>query len=162
MNNFLRIFIVLIVGISAVIPAAAGPKKYFEDLSANPNFDYTYVSPLMLQAMGDQYLSQERSGGLPVKSSQITSIETISTNGDGMNEKLWKAITSIKKDNKLETLTTKKKDFYRYDVFAKLSGDHKYFTNLLVITQDGAENVSVVYMEGKIPVNSNLKYTLTQ
>lgn len=162
MNNFLRIIIVLIVGISAVIPAAAGTKKYFEDLSANPNFDYTYVSPLMLQAMGDQYLSQERSGGLPVKSSQITSIETISTNGDGMNEKLWKAITSIKKDNKLETLTTKKKDFYRYDVFAKLSGDHKYFTNLLVITQDGAENVSVVYMEGKIPVNSNLKYTLTQ
>lgn len=162
MNTLIRLLLFIIIGISSSTAFAANPKKYFEDLSSNPKFDYTYVSPLMLQAMGDQYLSQERSGGLPVKSSQITSIETISTNGDGMNEKLWKAITSIKKDNKLETLTTKKKDFYRYDVFAKLSGDHKYFTNLLVITQDGAENVSVVYMEGKIPVNSNLKYSLTQ
>lgn len=162
MNTLIRILIAVFIGMSTLTATSGNPKKYFEDLSADPNFDYTYVSPLMLQAMGDQYLSHERSGGLPVKSSQITSIETIYTAGDGMNEKLWKAITSIKKDNKLETLTTKKKDFYRYDVFAKLSGDHKYFTNLLVITQDGAENVSVVYMEGKIPVNSNLKYSLTQ
>ncbi|MDE6096137.1 MAG: DUF4252 domain-containing protein [Muribaculaceae bacterium] len=161
MNTLIRLIFTVLIGISAITANAGNPKKYFEDLSSSPNFDYTYISPLMLKAMGDQYLSHDRSGGLPVKSSQISYIETVYTIGDGMNEKLWKAITSIKKDNKLETLTTKKKDFYRYDVFAKLSGDQKYFTNLLVITQDGAENVSVVYMEGKIPVNT-LQTSLAQ
>ena len=35
-------------------------------------------------------------------------------------------------------------------MLARLSGDSKYITNLMVITQNGGEAVDVVYMEGKI------------
>lgn len=159
MKTFLKLILLAIIGISSLNVSAASNQKYFYKLANNPNFDYSYVSPLMLQAMGEGFLSTENSAGLPVKSSDLTSIETIVTNGDGTNEDLWKIITNLKKDKKLETLTTKKKDYYRYDVFAKLSGDKKFITNLLVITQNGGENVSVVYMEGKIPLNS-LQYSL--
>lgn len=52
----------------------------------------------------------------------------------------------------METLSSKKQDYYRYDILARLSGDGKTITNLMVITQNGGASVDVVYMEGKIPI----------
>ena len=159
MKNLLKIFILIAMSCFSISAFAGSPQKYFESLASDPEFDYTYISPLMLQAMGDTPLSHENYGGLPVSSQNLKCIETISTYTGGTNESLWKIIKRIKNDNKLETLTTKKKDYYRYDVFARLSGDKKYVTHLLVITQNGGENVSVVYMEGKIPLGS-INYSL--
>lgn len=154
MKTFVKILLIVISMAYATDMTAGSPQKYFESLSSNPDFDYTFISPLMLQAMGNTLLSRENAGGIPVSSQDLSYIETISTIGGGANETLWKIIRKIKNDKKLETLTTKKKDYYRYDVFGKLSNDKKYVTHIMVITQNGGENVDVVYMEGEIPVGS--------
>ncbi len=57
------------------------------------------------------------------------------------------------KEKDMETLSTKKKGDYRYDVLAKLSKDGKYLLNLMVITQNSGFSVNVVYIEGKIPMS---------
>ena len=151
--KYLRFILSLIIAMAAFSAFAGNPPKYFESLSGNQGFDYTYVSPLMLKAMGDTSLTGEF-GNLPVKTSQISSIESITTAINGQDEDLWKIISSIKKDKKMDTLTTKKRDYYRYDVLAHLSNDGKYITHLLVVTQNGGPMVEVVYMEGKIPLDA--------
>lgn len=151
-------FIFLLISLLPLAAYAGGPDKYFEIFATHPDFDYTYISPLMLQAMGRTELSQESSGGLQLYAQDLTSIETVSTIGEGENETLRKIIKKIKNDKKLETLSTQKKMYYRYDIYGKLSNDKKYITNLMVITQNGGENVMVLYMEGKIPLQT-LQYT---
>lgn len=128
---------------------AAGQPKYFEFLSQNPVFDYTYISPAMLNVMGDCVVNND----MQIKASDISSIETVSTLSDGTNADFWKAIRSLKQNKKLETLSTKKQGNYRYDVLARTSGDGKTITNLMVITQNTGACVTVVYIEGKLPLS---------
>ena len=91
---------------------------------------------------------------LPIQCKDLTSIENLFTQTEGQNEELWKIIRKIKKDKNMETLTTKKSDNYRYDVLASLSKDGKKILNLMVVTQTGPDCVDVVYMEGKIPLET--------
>lgn len=146
MNRIIVILFILFAGISAAAGADASP--CFNNLSSRDGFDYTYVSPSMLKLMGNKIVNTD----LNIRASDITSIETVSTIGNGTDTELWKLIRGLKTKMKLETLTTKKSDNFRFDVLGKLSGDHKYITRLMVITQDTGENVTVVYIEGKIPI----------
>lgn len=158
-------FIILIAAILAAFAAAnvsaANPERHFDDLSSNSGFNYSYVSPTMLKAMGNEYLSDRAYGSLPVKTSDLTMIEVVSTPSMGQDEELWKIIREVKKSKKMETLSTRKENMYRYDVLAKMTGDSKFITNLMVITQNGGAEVYVVYMEGKIPIES-LRYDLVK
>lgn len=149
MKILLKIITISLMTLIASSTYAANPKKYFEGLSADADFNYTYVSPYMLNAMGGQVID---SGGLRISASDITSIETVSTFISGTSTEFWDIIKKIRKDNSLETLTTKKEGYYRYDVLGKLSDNGKVLTHLLVITQNGGNNVSVVYVVGKIPM----------
>lgn len=157
----LRKFLLLCIAVLPFTIWGANPTKYFEELSIKPNYNYNYVSPIMLKAMGDMYISSDTSANLPVKSSDITSIENISTLVNGQDDDLWDIISKIKKDKGLETLTTKRKDNYRYDVLAHLSKDGKNILQLLVVTQNGGNCVDVIYMEGKIPME-RLKYSFSE
>lgn len=141
----LIVLLVFLPALAAVINAA---DPYFSSLSTKEGFDYTYVSPSMLKMMGKKVVNSD----LNIRASDINSIETVSTVGKGTDDELWKGIRSIKNKLKLETLTTKKEENYRYDVLGKLSGDNRFITRLMVITQNTGANVSVVYIEGKIPL----------
>lgn len=107
----------------------------------------------MLKSMRGRYLNEADAGGIQLNSKDITSIETISTPVNGEDEDLWKIIRQIKKDKKLENLSTKKKDYYRYDMLGRTSKNGEFITHLMIITQNGSENVSVVYIEGNIPIS---------
>ena len=159
MKSYIKTFMLLIMWLVSDSAMAGNPTKYFEKIASKSNYDYSFVSPVMLKAMGDRTLSAESYGSLPVKTSDLSSIETISTAINGQDEDLWKIIREIKNSKKMETLSTKKQNYYRYDVLARLSGDGKFITNLMVVTQNGGQAVNVVYMEGKIPIDS-LKYAL--
>lgn len=159
MKAYIRIIAILVAGIFSLPAQGGNPTRYFEKLSAEANYDYTFVSPTMLKAMGDKLLSDKSYGSLPVRTSDITSIETISTAINGQDEDLWKIIREVKNNKKMETLSTKKQSYYRYDVLAHLSGDGKFITHLMVVTQNGGQSVNVVYMEGKIPID-RLRYAL--
>lgn len=150
MRTFFKIFFVSMLTLLSATAFAANPKKYFDSLSSESEFNYTYVSPYMLKAMGGQIID---GGGLSISASDISSIETVSTFSSGTSDALWDAIKKVKKDNDLETLSTKKEGFYRYDVLGKLSDNGRILTNLLVITQNTGANVSVVYIVGKIPMD---------
>lgn len=150
MKSLLKIIIISMVAFLASSAYAATPKKYFDNLSSNSNFDYSYVSPYMLSAMGGQYID---GGGISISTSDISSIETVSTLNAGASDDLWNIIRKVKKENGLETLSTKKQGYYRYDVLGKLSDNGKTITQMLVITQNGGNNVNVVYIVGKIPMD---------
>lgn len=159
MNKSIRIFLIALFALVAAHPAgAASPKKYFEDLSTNLIFDYTYISPSMLKAMGTRTLSSDATGISTLQACDVTSIESVSTINGGNDEKLWNAIRKIKSDKDLETLSTRKEGITRYDILAKLSGNSQFVTNILVIQQSGGDMVEVVYIEGKIPI-SKLQYS---
>ena len=65
-----------------------------------------------------------------------------------------KTDTLFEKEKDMETLSTKKKGDYRYDVLRKnCQKDGKYLLNLMVITQNSGFSVNVVYIEGKIPMS---------
>lgn len=153
MKTFIRIIIISAMTLCALSAHAEDSKKYFSGVANKPDFDYTYVSPVMLKSMGDRFLNEADAGGMQLRSTNISSIETISTPTRGEDEDLWKIIRQLKKDKKLENLSTKKKDSYRYDMLARISGDGRYITHLMIITQNGSENVNVVYIEGKIPID---------
>jgi len=163
MKAYIRILLLSIFVMASALDAlAANPQKFFDDLGSEPGFDYSYISPMMLKAMGDQYLTDRAYGSLPIRTNSLKSIEMISTPTEGQNEKLWEIIKELKKNKKLETLSTKKQDFYRYDVLARINNDSQNsITHLLVITQNGGNAVDVVYMEGKIPLES-LKYDIVK
>lgn len=150
MKTYLKIFFAAMLALVSASASAANPKKYFEGLSSKSDFDYTYVSPFMLKAMGGQTID---GGGLSINASDISAIETVATYSSGTSETLWDAIKKVKKDNDLETLSTKKQGYYRYDVLGKLSDNGRILTHLLVITQDTGAKVSVVYIVGKIPMD---------
>lgn len=150
MKACLRTILIAVLVILSASAYAASPKKYFDGLSSNFEFDYTYVSPSMLKAMGGKIID---GGGLKLSSSDIHSIETLSTYSAGSSSDLWDIIKKLKKENDLETLSTKKQGYYRYDVLGKLTNNGKTLTNMLVITQNGGENVSVVYIVGKISMD---------
>ena len=150
MKTYLKIIIITLAAIFSTSAFAASPKKYFDSLSSDANFDYSYVSPYMLKAMGGQYID---GGGLSISADDITSIETISTFSDGSSDEFWDIIRKVKKENDMETLSTKKQGYYRYDVLGKLSDNGKVLTNLLVITQNTGSKVTVVYIVGKIPMD---------
>lgn len=158
MKIYIKLLISLIFCLSSFSAFADEGITYFKKLSEFEGFDYSFVSPMMLKAMGNRYMA-DTADGLPIQADNLTMIESISTSRNGTNEDFWKAIKGVIKDKKLETLSTKKKNNYRYDVLAKLSRDGKFITNLLVITQNGGNNVSVVYMEGEIPLQ-NVQYSL--
>lgn len=149
MKTHIRLLLSAIMSVMALASYGGNPAKYFESLSEKDTYNYSYVSPMMLRAMADRYISTEN---VPVRSSDLTSIETVSTVVNGQDEALWKIIKDLKKEKKMETLSSKKQDYYRYDILARLSGDGKTITNLMVITQNGGASVDVVYMEGKIPI----------
>lgn len=146
MNRIMTILLVLLASFSSSYAADAAP--CFSNLSAREGFDYTYVSPAMLKMMGDKVVNTD----LGIRASDVISIETVSTIGEGTDTELWALIRGLKKKMKLETLSTKKSDNYRYDVLGKLSGNRKYISKLMVITQDTGANVTVVYIEGQIPI----------
>ena len=150
MKTYFKIIILTLMAIFASQAFAANPKKYFDSLSSDVNFDYSYVSPYMLKAMGGQYID---GGGLNICADDISSIETISTLNAGTDDNLWDIIKKVKKENEMETLSTKKQGYYRYDVLGKLSANGKILTNLLVITQNTGNKVTVVYIVGKIPMD---------
>ncbi|MDE6444406.1 MAG: DUF4252 domain-containing protein [Muribaculaceae bacterium] len=147
MYRLLSAIIIFLAGISAA--SAASPTLHFSPVSTREGFDYTYVSPSMLAMMGDKVVNSD----LNIKASDINSIETVYTPENGTDTELWNIIRSLKSRMKLETLTTNKQGDYRYDVLGRLSGDRKYITNLMVITQNTGANVTVVYIEGKIPLS---------
>lgn len=147
----------MVIAVLAMLPLAAPaaePTKYFREMANKDGFDYSYVSPVMLKAMGNSMLSESNTTGISLNSSDLNFIETVNTEFHGTDDDLWTIIRKLKKDKKLENISTRKKDYYRYDVLAKMTGDNKYFTHIMVVTQNGASNVNVVYMEGKIPVES--------
>ncbi|MEZ3532774.1 MAG: DUF4252 domain-containing protein [Muribaculaceae bacterium] len=150
LKSYLKIIIISLMSILSSSAFAGNPPKYFDSLSTEYGIDYSYVSPYMLKAMGNTAID---SNGISVLSSDITSIETISSGMSNKNDEIWKLIRSLKKEKDMETLSTKKKGDYRYDVLAKLSKDGKYLLNLMVITQNSGFSVNVVYIEGKIPMS---------
>lgn len=155
MKQYIRIFLLLLISISALSASADGNEKYFDGLSTKTGFDYSYVSPTMLRMVGDSYFDSNSKNfkNLPIKTKDIKSIENVSTIFNGNSEELWNTIRKVKKLKKMETLTTDVKDNYRYDVLVTLSKTEKYILNLMVITQNGSQNVDVIYIEGKIPVD---------
>ncbi len=158
MNKYIRIFLISLSAFIAMNANAGNPQKYFEELSNNPEFSYSYVSPTMLKVMDDQYLADNMIR-FELKTSDLTSIENIATNTGGQDEDLWRIIRQIKKDKKLETLSTKKAKNSRYDILARIDG--KSITNLMVVSQAGGDQVNVVYMEGKIPLE-RFKYFMVE
>ena len=156
MKSSSRLLATLIFIVSAFSALAGKPVKHFEALSGNNTLcNYNYISPTMLRMMGDTYLnsSSNRYQNLPIQCKDITSIESIAfeTNAD---EELWNIIKKIKKEKNMQTLITKQSDSYRYDVLVTLNKDGKKILNMLVIAQNGSYGVDVIYMEGKIPVES--------
>lgn len=113
---------------------------------------------MMLKAMGTQYL-QDNIIRFDVRTSDITSIENISSPTNGQDDELWDIISRVKKENKMEPLSTKKTTTSRYDVLAKITDNGKFISNLMVVVQNGGQQVNVVYMVGKIPIE-RFKYFL--
>lgn len=155
MKIHLRLLTLLIINLWAIAAFAASPTKYFDEISTQNSFDYSYISPTMLRMMGDNYLSSStQEYNLPIQCKDLTSIENVSTSTNGQNDELWKIIRKVKKEHNMETLTTKKSTNYRYDVLVTLTKDGKKITHLMVITQNGPFSTDVIYMEGKIPLES--------
>lgn len=160
MKTYLKSILSSILMTLAFSSYAAAP-KYFENLSEKPGYEYVYVSPLMLKALGTTNLASSKTLagdiGLNIPASTISHIEIISSPTMGQDDELWKIIRNIKNDKKLSTLTTKKEGSYRYDVLAKPDGSN--LNNLMIVTQEGGYFVNVVYIEGKIPLD-NIKNSI--
>lgn len=70
MKTYIRILLTAILAaIAAGNALAANSERYFDSLSLQPGYDYSYISPTMLKAMGEQYLSDRAYGSLPVMTS---------------------------------------------------------------------------------------------
>lgn len=111
MNRYIRQTVLLLaILFIPCVSFAANPKKYFEKISGKNGYDYSYVSPLMLKAMSEQYLSDDKVIQFELKTSDLTSIENITAESSENVGELKKLIPEIIKDNKMETLSTKKLD----------------------------------------------------
>lgn len=153
MNRYIRQTVLLLaILFIPCVSFAANPKKYFEKISGKNGYDYSYVSPLMLKAMSEQYLSDDKVIQFELKTSDLTSIENITAESSENVGELKKLIPEIIKDNKMETLSTKKVGSGRYDIYAHLTNDGKNITHLMVVSQKDDNRMEVVYMEGKIPI----------
>lgn len=148
MKYLISIFISLLLA-AASFSSSAASQPFFEDMSLKDGFDYSFVSPVMLQSMGDNIVNED----LKIRASDIKAIETVSTIYNGTDSEFWKIIRKVKADKKLVTLSTKKQGNYRSDILGKITSDGKYLTNLMVVTQNTGDTVTVVYIEGKIPMS---------
>ena len=157
MKPLLRVIAAIILSFGILPVFAADPPRYFEKLSTYPDFNYNYISPTMLRLMGDQALSAsggESFNNYPIKCSDLTFIENLSTDYDSQNDEIWEIISKLKKDKKMETLITRKGDNSRYDLLVTMTGNHKWIRSMLVITQHGPTAVDIIYMEGNIPMEA--------
>ena len=130
-----------------VFTASAQPR--FQKISEFENFNYSYISPAMLKAMGDNYYETE---GFRVPFKQLDSVETISTMVDGTNDRFWETIRQVIKDERMESLTTNKIGINRTDFLGRLNGNQ--LQSVMLITQHGGNWVSVSYIKGVIMLNS--------
>ena len=66
MKTYIKTIFILMLGFFTLPAMAGNPTRFFEKLSSEPNYDYSFVSPTMLKAMGDRLLTEESYGSLPV------------------------------------------------------------------------------------------------
>lgn len=145
MNAAIRILTIAVLLLSAILSAAA--KTKFDTIGGRENFNYTYISPAMLKAMSGTI----DSNGYTLDTDNLTSVETISTLTDGTNKEFWDAIRSVIKEENLETLSTNKNYYTRFDMLGKINSAGN-ITHLMLIQQNGGNQVTVTYLIGDIPV----------
>ncbi len=155
-----RILATLIFALGSLAAFAAQPVKYFEELSGKQRHGlyYNYISPTMLKMLGDNSLSSasknNKYSNLPVQCKDLTSLENIYMESGTNNDELWEIIHKIKKEHNMETLITQKSQDSRKDILVTISKDGSKILNLLVISQMAPTMVDVIYIVGKIPVES--------
>lgn len=153
----LRQFLALLFVAASSLAFAANPEKYFERIGENSHYDYSYTSKELLQTMGASPMILFEENQLPIKASDISSIETLTTrNGKGFDDdELWAQIKKLKEDQKLTTLYTKKQQSCRYDILGRqMATNPKCFSQLLIVTQYPSKRVKIIYVTGKIPLIS--------
>ena len=153
MKAAIRIITLTLLLIIAVLPAEA--KQRFADVGSRSEFNYTYISTVMLRAMKGSSLD---SNGYMVGVDDLDSVETISTMNFGTDQELWKAIRAVISEEKLETLSTNKTLDTRFDMLGSINSKNE-ITHLLLIQQNTGAWVTVTYLTGRIPA-SQFKFGL--
>lgn len=149
--------VLLLISMTAPAIAANPEQRSFADFASKQGYEYTYISPQMLQILGSQYIDNKSFGNLDLQAKHLTSVESLTTSVNSQDDGIWDKIRKVKEENKLKTLSTKQNATRRYDILANISGDGKFITRLMIVTQKGATAMSVVYLTGRIPVSA-LRY----
>lgn len=145
MSLYTKITMAVVMILTALTASA---QRRFENIANKEGFNYSYISPTMLKAMGSCTFN---SNGYTLNTSGLNCIETVSTMTEGTDSALWDAIRSVIKSEGLETLTTNKTLNSRFDMLGKLSGSTQ-ITRLMLIQQNSGDWISVTYIEGSIPI----------
>ena len=91
MKTFLKIlFATIALCLTAATAKADNNEKYFDKIGGKSGFSYSYISPLMLKAMADQYMSDKAYGSLPIRTSSLNMIESLSTATEGRTKSFGK------------------------------------------------------------------------
>lgn len=124
-------------------------KQRFAQVGARSEFNYTYISSIMLRAMAGTSID---SNGYVVDVDDLDSMETISTTDYGTDKEFWETIRALIKEEKLETLSTNKSFDTRFDMLGAVNSENE-ITHLLLIQQNTGLWVTVTYLTGKIPAS---------
>lgn len=146
MKHIFRLILTLTLLLSS---SGAMAERYFDTLSANPEFNYTYISPYMLKAMSGNIKTVQE---LTLSADCLEEVEIISTYTNGTDADFWKAIRSVIKKFDLKTLSTTKNNYNRSDILGRLNGSNN-LSYLMLITQTGGSCVSVTFITGDIPLS---------
>ena len=135
-----------------VATAFADDNALFKELASHNDIQYTYFSPAMLQAFGAR---QIRTKNFSISASDLTSVETVKTMGDGKaNKAVMNQVKKIIKNEKLEVLATKTSQLGSYyTILGRPQKKGRQLSQLLCIDFSAAEFLTVTYLRGNITLD---------
>lgn len=153
-----KIISLLVACATLLTTFCAKAENHFENLSTEQGYDYVYISPEMVKAMSSSQLRTDDVHGntYNLSFSDLNEVEILSTATKGTDVHLWQIIRGIIKQKGLKTLTCTKEGYRRFDMIGKVD-DSNVLTHLMLIVQNGGNNVSVTYMTGRIPLENMSK-----
>lgn len=139
-----------------LIPSRASAEKFFEKVASGQEFNYTYISPEMAKALRANqrfYIEESQGANVKITYDHIKEVEIVSTTTNGTDTKLWQTIRELIRKFDLTDLSVTKYGYYRFDILGKVDSSNR-LSHLLLMRQNGGNNVTVSFITGSIPVEA--------
>lgn len=126
----------------AVTPAS---QRMFADYESKNEFEYRYISPIMMKTLGSQVL------GGSLSTDKIKMFEIVKTQYFGNDKKVQEKINNVIQSKKLELLSTDSKHVF----YAHYDEKQKKFDELLLLKYGDKwkQNLSLYYIVGDLSLD---------